>query len=225
MKKIAVIGAMPSELADIRLMLGEAEIKRISGFDFYINEYKGNKIINACCGIAKVNAALCTQVMIDNFSPDYVINAGVAGGMNTAVKVCDIVISTEVLPHDLDPHFLADYPPYCAVFKADDKIMATAEKVCGEFSVNSFRGRIVSGEQFISDSAVKAAIQEKFAPYAVDMESAAVGHCCFLNEMPFASIRCISDNADDEGAMSFDEFEKIAAKRVAEIVLRMTELL
>ena len=225
MKKIAVIGAMPSELADIRLMLGEAEIKRISGFDFYINEYKGNKIINACCGIAKVNAALCTQVMIDNFSPDYVINAGVAGGMNTAVKVCDIVISTEVLPHDLDPHFLADYPPYCAVFKADDKIMDTAEKVCGEFSVNSFRGRIVSGEQFISDSAVKAAIQEKFAPYAVDMESAAVGHCCFLNEMPFASIRCISDNADDEGAMSFDEFEKIAAKRVAEIVLRMTELM
>lgn len=225
MKKIAVIGAMPSELADIRLMLGEAVIKRISGFDFYINEYKGNKIINACCGIAKVNAALCTQVMIDNFSPDYVINAGVAGGMNTAVKVCDIVISTEVLPHDLDPHFLADYPPYCAVFKADDKIMDTAEKVCGEFSVNSFRGRIVSGEQFISDSAVKAAIQEKFAPYAVDMESAAVGHCCFLNEMPFASIRCISDNADDEGAMSFDEFEKIAAKRVAEIVLRMTELL
>ena len=203
MKKIAVIGAMPSELADIRLMLGEAEIKRISGFDFYINEYKGNKIINACCGIAKVNAALCTQVMIDNFSPDYVINAGVAGGMNTAVKVCDIVISTEVLPHDLDPHFLADYPPYCAVFKADDKIMDTAEKVCGEFSVNSFRGRIVSGEQFISDSAVKAAIQEKFAPYAVDMESAAVGHCCFLNEMPFASIRCISDNADDEGAFSF----------------------
>ena len=200
MKKIAVIGAMPSELADIRLMLGETEIKRISGFDFYINEYKGNKIINACCGIAKVNAALCTQVMIDNFSPDYVINAGVAGGMNTAVKVCDIVISTEVLPHDLDPHFLADYPPYCAVFKADDKIMDTAEKVCGEFSVNSFRGRIVSGEQFISDSAVKAAIQEKFAPYAVDMESAAVGHCCFLNEMPFASIRCISDNADDEGA-------------------------
>lgn len=225
MKTISVIGAMPSELADIRRMLGDAEIKRISGFDFYINEYKGNKIVNACCGIAKVNAALCTQVMIDNFSPDYIINAGVAGGMNSAVKVCDIVISTEVLPHDLDAHFLADYPPYCAVFKADDTLMNTAEKVCGEFSVNSFRGRIVSGEQFISDSAVKAAIQEKFNPYAVDMESAAVGHACYLNNLPFVSVRCISDNADDEGAMSFDEFEKIAAKRVAEIVLRMTEIL
>lgn len=225
MKTIAVIGAMPSELADIRLMLGEAEIKHISGFDFYINSYKGNKIVNACCGIAKVNAALCTQVMIDNFSPDCVINTGVAGGMNTSVKVCDIVISTEVLPHDLDPHFLADYPPYCAVFKADEALMDSAEKVCGEFSVNSFRGRIVSGEQFISDNAVKNAIQEKFSPYAVDMESAAVGHACYLNDTPFVSVRCISDNADDEGAMSFDEFEKIAAKRVAEIVLRMTEIM
>lgn len=224
MKTIAIIGAMPSELADIRNTLGEAEIKRISGFDFYINSYKGNKIVNACCGIAKVNAALCTQVMIDNFNPDYVINTGVAGGMNSNVKVCDIVISTEVLPHDLDPHFLNDYPPYCAVFKADEKLIETAEKVCTENNINSFRGRIVSGEAFVSDNQLKATIQANFNPHAVDMESAAVGHACYLNDMPYVSVRCISDNADDEGAMSFDEFEKIAAKRVAEIVLRMTEL-
>ncbi|MDE5855333.1 MAG: 5'-methylthioadenosine/adenosylhomocysteine nucleosidase, partial [Ruminococcus sp.] len=187
--------------------------------------YKGNKIINACCGIAKVNAALCTQVMIDNFSPDCVINTGVAGGMNSNVKVCDIVISTEVLPHDLDLHFLNDYPPYCGIFKADEKLIETAEKVCAEYDVNSFRGRIVSGEAFVSDSELKSAIQANFDPYAVDMESAAVGHACYLNEMPYVSVRCISDNADDEGAMSFDEFEKIAAKRVAEIVLRMTEII
>ncbi|MBR3282258.1 MAG: 5'-methylthioadenosine/adenosylhomocysteine nucleosidase [Ruminococcus sp.] len=225
MKTIVIIGAMPSELADIRNTLGEPEIKRFSGFDFYINQYKGNTIVNACCGIAKVNAALCTQVAIDNFHPDHVINAGIAGSMNTAVKVCDIVISTEVLPHDLDLHFLKDYPPYCGIFKADEKLIATAEKVCGEFGVNSFRGRIVSGEAFISSNEVKNEIKDRLDPHAVDMESAAVGHCCFLNDMPFVSVRCISDNADDEGAMSFDEFEKIAAKRVAEIVLRMTELL
>lgn len=216
---------MPSELADIRNILGKAEVKRFSGFDYYINSYKNNKIINSCCGIAKVNAALCTQTAIDNFKPDYVINTGIAGGMNTAVKVCDVVISTEVLPHDLDLHFLNDYPPYCGIFKSDEMLMNIAEKVCGELNVNSFRGRIVSGEAFISSNEVKKSIQERFDPYAVDMESAAVGHCCYLNEMPYVSVRCISDNADDEGAMSFDEFEKIAAKRVAEIVLRMTELL
>lgn len=224
MKTIAIIGAMPSELADIRNMLGTAEIKHISGFDFHISEYKGNKIVNSCCGIAKVNAALCTQVMIDNFSPDCVINTGVAGGMDKSVKVCDIVISTEVLPHDLDPHFLNDYPPYCAVFKADEKLIETAEKICSENGINSHRGRIVSGEAFVSDSVLKAKIQADFSPHAVDMESAAVGHACFLNRMPYVSVRCISDNADDDGAMSFDEFEKIAAKRVAEIVLKMTEL-
>ena len=225
MKTIALIGAMPSELADIRAILGKGELKHISGFDFYINEKDGKSIINACCGIAKVNAALCTQVMIDNFHPDCVINTGIAGGMNNAVKVCDIVISTEVLPHDLDLHFLKDYPPYCGIFKADDMLIDTAEKVCAEFDVKSFRGRIVSGEAFISSNDVKKAIQDKYDPYAVDMESAAVGHCCYLNTLPYVSVRCISDNADDEGAMSFDEFEKIAAKRVAEIVLRMTELL
>ena len=225
MKTIAIIGAMPSELADIRNILKDPEIKHFSGFDFYINEYKGNKIINACCGIAKVNAAVCTQVMIDNFRPDCIINAGIAGGMDSKIKVCDSVVPDEVLPHDLDLHFLKDYPPYCGVFKADEKLMDTAEKVCEKNGVKSFRGRIVSGDAFITSTEVKNAIKSNFDPYAVDMESAAVGHCCFLNKMPFVSVRCISDNADDEGAMSFDEFEKIAAKRVAEIVIEMTQSL
>ncbi|MBQ8296249.1 MAG: 5'-methylthioadenosine/adenosylhomocysteine nucleosidase [Ruminococcus sp.] len=221
MNTIVIIGAMPSELADIRNMLGEAEIRTISGFDFYINEYMGKTVINVCSGIAKVNAAVCTQAAIDNFKPDCVINAGIAGGMNSEVKVCDIVISDEVLPHDLDLHFLKDYPPYCGIFKADEHLIETAEKTCAEFGVKSFRGRIVSGEAFISSNEVKAEILARLSPYAVDMESAAVGHCCYLNKTPYVSVRCISDNADDEGAMSFDEFEKIAARRVAEIVLKM----
>ena len=225
MNTIGIIGAMPSELADIRNTLKDAEIKRISGFDFYINEVSGKKVINACCGIAKVNAALCAQVLIDNFRPDAVINAGIAGGMDSSIKVCDIVVSNEVLPHDLDLHFLKDYPPYCGIFKADEKLIETAVNTCTKQGVKSFVGRIVSGEAFITDTAVKNGIKEKFNPFAVDMESAAVGHCAYLNEVPFVSVRCISDNADDEGAMSFDEFEKIAAKRVADVVLEMVEVL
>ena len=225
MNTIAIIGAMPSELVDIRRILGDAEVKNISGFDFYINNYGNKKIINACCGIAKVNAAVCTQVMIDNFRPDCVINVGIAGGKDAKIKLCDIVVLNEGHRHDLDLHFLKDYPPYCGIFKADEKLMETAEKICEKNGVKSFRGRIVSGEAFITNTEVKNAIKKNFDPYAVDMESAAVGHCCYLNKMPFVSVRCISDNADDEGAMSFDEFEKIAAKRVAEIVLEMTQSL
>ncbi|MBQ5990665.1 MAG: 5'-methylthioadenosine/adenosylhomocysteine nucleosidase [Oscillospiraceae bacterium] len=225
MNTIGIIGAMPSELADIRNTLKDAEVRHISGFDFYINEVAGKKVINACCGIAKVNAALCAQVLIDNFKPDAVINAGIAGGMDSSIKVCDIVVSNEVLPHDLDLHFLKDYPPYCGIFKADKNLIDTAVNICTKQGVKSFVGRIVSGEAFITDTAVKNGIKDKFDPFAVDMESAAVGHCAYLNEVPFVSVRCISDNADDEGAMSFDEFEKIAARRVADVVLEMVEVL
>ena len=108
---------------------------------------------------------------------------------------------------------------------ADEKLIETAVNTCTKQGVKSFVGRIVSGEAFITDTAVKNGIKEKFDPFAVDMESAAVGHCAYLNEVPFVSVRCISDNADDEGAMSFDEFEKIAARRVADVVLEMVEVL
>ena len=96
-------------------------------------------------------------------------------------------------------------------------------RTCDEFGVKSFVGRIVSGEAFVTSNTVKADIQQRLTPDAVDMESAAVGQCAYRNQVPFVSIRCISDNADDEGAMSFDQFEKIAAKRVADIVLRMAQ--
>lgn len=221
MKTIGIIGAMPSELKDIRQMLGEAQIIKKCGFEYYVSNIGDKKIIRACSGIAKVNAALCCQVMIDNFGVEAVINAGIAGGMNNEIKVCDIVISNEVLPHDLNLHFLIDYPPYCGIYKADDMLVKTASSTCDEMKINSFIGRIVSGEAFISSNEVKQEIIERLNPYAVDMESSAIGHCCYLNEVPFVSVRCISDNADDEGEMSFDKFELIAAKRVAEIVISM----
>lgn len=218
---VGVIGAMPSELKDIRAILasGTTEVKEVSGFKFYINCVENVKVINACCGIAKVNAALCTQVLIDNFKPDYIINAGIAGGMHKDVHVGDVVIAGNVQPHDLDLRFLKNYPPYHDTFEADEKLISLIRDVCAELGVKSFVGRIVSGEVFLEDAILKQKIVEKFSPHAIDMESAAVGHCCYLNKIPFAVIRCISDNADDSAAMSFDKFEKIAAKQTADIVL------
>lgn len=221
MNIIGIIGAMPSELADIRKTLVGAAIVKHAGFDFYINTFDEKLIVNACCGIAKVNASLCAQAMIDRFNVDAIINTGVAGGMDSSVKVCDIVVSNEVFPHDLELRFLENYPPYNSIFKADPKMIESACKVCDDFNIPRHVGRIVSGEAFISSSEVKKKICDNFSPLAVDMETSAIGHCAFMNNKPFVSIRCISDNADDEGEMSFDEFEKIAAKRVAEIVLEL----
>lgn len=224
-KRIGIIGAMPSELVDIRKALPDSEKVEKAGFTYYINKIgEETEVIHVCSGIAKVNAAVCTQVLIDTFQPDAIINAGIAGGMDKDIKVCDIVVSNEVLPHDLDLHFLNDYPPYCGVYPASEKIIELTKNVCSELGMNCFVGRIVSGEAFISDSKIKEDIKNRLNPFAVDMESSAVGHCAYLNKVPFASIRCISDNADDEGEMSFDQFEKIAAKRVADLVLRLIEL-
>ncbi|NLP26748.1 MAG: 5'-methylthioadenosine/adenosylhomocysteine nucleosidase [Clostridiales bacterium] len=223
MKTIGIIGAMPSEIADIRRVLNGAKVENYSGFDFYINEINEKRVINVCCGIAKVNAAICTQVMIDRFNTDAIINTGIAGGMNPNIDVCDIVISDEVLPHDLELRFLENYPPFCSVFKADEGLIKLAEKICEGSDIDCFVGRIVSGDAFISSNELKKQIIGRLNPYAVDMESSAIGHCAYMNKVPFVSVRCISDNADDDGAMSFDEFEKIAAKRVAEIVLEMVK--
>ncbi len=221
MKKIGIIGAMPSELKDIQGVQVDAAVTEIAGFSFYESRHGENEIVTACCGIGKVNAALCTQIMIDRFGVDCIINTGIAGGMHSDVKLCDIVVSTSVLPHDLDAHFLADYPPYCAVYDADEALQALAKTVCTEMGINVHSGKIVSGDAFITDSEIKAGIKAKFDPYAVDMETAAIGQAAWRNKVPFVSVRCISDLADDDGAMSFDQFEIIAAKRVADIVMEM----
>lgn len=221
MKTIAVIGAMPSELADIREYFKNqnTEIVNHCGYDFHINSIDENKIINVNCGVSKVNAAVCTQILIDVFKADIIINTGIAGGMHDDVKVCDIVISDYTCPHDVNLEFLEKYFPHCSCFKADPELIGYAVQSCVDMDYKYYIGKIVSGEAFISDNKIKNDIKLKLEPYAVDMESAAIGHCAYINKIPYISIRCISDNADDEGAMSFEEFEKIAAKRVADIVI------
>lgn len=225
MNTIGIIGAMPSELADIRLALPNSKKESIAGYDFHRTTIGEKLVIHVCCGVGTVNAALCAQLLIDKFGVEGIINTGIAGGMDHKVKVCDVVISSEVLYHDTDPHLLTDYLPYQSVFAADSKMVACAAETCAAQEVVCHTGRIVSGDAFISDNATKADIVTRCSPLAVDMESAGIGHCAFKNGVPFVSVRCISDNADDEGAMSFDTFEQLAAKRVAGLVLAMVEQL
>lgn len=223
MKIIGIIGAMPSELKDIQSAQVNTHKTEIAGYEFYESIHNKNKIITVCCGIGKVNAGICTQILIDKFQVEQIINTGIAGGMKPDIKILEIVISTSVLSHDLDTHFLNDYPPYHAEFEADSNLQKLAKSVCDEKQIITHAGKIISGDSFITDSVVKANLIKQYQPYAVDMETSAIGQCAWRNQIPFVSVRCISDLADDNGAMSFDEFEKIAVKRVAEIVLTMCE--
>lgn len=223
MKIIGIIGAMPSELVTIRNELEAANIKNVAKFDFHVSEHGEATIINVCCGIGKVNAAICTQILIDQFQVDAIINTGIAGGMSDETQICDIVVSSDVMHHDLIPRFLEDYPPYNSVFTADKRLISQATKSCDKHGIRYFVERIVSGEVFVSSNERRQEIIDEYDPYAVDMETAAIAQCAFRNGIPFVSVRCISDHADDDGEMTFDEFEVMAADRVATVVLDMVE--
>ncbi len=225
MRKIAIIGALPSELEGIQTAQCSPEIIKLARYTFYKSKLNDREIITACCGIGKVNAALCTQILIDHFGVECIINTGIAGGMYEGIHVCDIVISEEVLAHDLDPHFLDDYPPYKASYPSDKALQFAVSAICEERNIPHYQGVIISGDAFISDEVTKQSLKEKYNPYAVDMETAAIGFTAWRNSIPFVSVRCISDLADDHGEESYESFEQRAANRVAEIVMKACEVL
>lgn len=221
MKTIGIIGAMPTEIKDIIDALPPSKTETVAKYDYHITELGGNRIVYVCCGIGKVNAAACTQVLISHFQADCVINTGIAGGIHDDSHICDIVISKDVMHHDLAPRFLQNYPPFHSCFEGDPALIALAKEACEHGGINYFVERIVSGEEFVSSTQSRDRIIEEFTPYAVDMETAAIAHCCYRNDIPFVSVRCISDNANEESDMSFDEFQEVAATRVANIVMDM----
>ena len=223
MKKIGIIAAMESELQKILEAMGSSEKKTAGKHDFYVAEREGKQLIASLSGIGKVNASVCAQLMISVFSVDVVINTGVAGGLLGALKVFDVVVATDVCHHDLDNGFIERRFPFCSKVESDETLRRLAVRSCEELGVPCRQGRIISGEIFVSDSLLKEKLISDFAPIAVDMESAAIGQVCFLNSVPFASIRSISDSADDEGEMSFDQFEKEAAVISAKVVMRIVE--
>ena len=171
--------------------------------------------INA--GIVKVNAGMCTQILADLFQVEAVINTGIAGSLNNDINIGDIVLSTDVLHHDMDATGFG-YPkgqiPQMKEFsfQADEGLRKIARDVCEEVNpeIQVFEGRIASGDQFVCDQDVKNRIVSEFSAYATEMEGAAIGQAAYLNEIPFLVIRAISDKADNSGHMDYPVFAKQA---------------
>lgn len=225
---IGIIGAMEKEinniLKDMNVLKGTTAI----GLEFYLGSLPGssNSIVLVKSGIGKVNAALCAQTLIDLFAVDEIINVGVAGGMAEGMRVGDIAISTEAMYHDFDTSALGDEPGYISdmeesIFKADQGLIAIAEEAVKDINYPYFTGRIISGDQFISDSSVKSRLKEMFDPVCCEMEGAAIAHTCYLNKIPFVIIRAVSDNADDSGDINYEAFSIESAIAAAKIVKNM----
>lgn len=225
MKKIGIIGAMDIEVAGLK---SDMEIRREvekAGMHFCEGILKGQQAVVVRSGIGKVNAAVCTQILVDEFGVDAVINTGIAGSLNARINIGDIVLSTDVLHHDMDAVNFGYEPgqiPQMDVFsfEADEGLMDLAEKVCHEVNpeIQVFRGRVVSGDQFIADKAVKERITGLFHGFCTEMEGAAIAQTSYLNGVPFIVIRAISDKADDSASEDYPTFEKKAAQHCVNLV-------
>lgn len=232
MKRIGIIGAMDLEVENLK---SEMQISRIvdkAGMEFYTGTLKGVDVVIVRSGIGKVNAGLCAQILADVFQVTRIINTGVAGSLNAKLDIGDILISRDALYHDVDVRIfgyqLGEVPQMgCREFKADKAMIEAAVSSCKEVNpdIHVEVGRILSGDQFISDKAKKETLIADFQGDCTEMEGAAIAHSAYLNKIPFVIIRAISDKADDSAEMDYPTFEREAAKHSAKLVEHMITLL
>ncbi|OAN14118.1 5'-methylthioadenosine nucleosidase [Photobacterium jeanii] len=230
--KIGIIGAMEQEVAILKDQLANCETHNKAGCTIYTGTLNGADIVLLQSGIGKVAAAVGSAIMMEVFQPDVVINTGSAGGFDSSLNVGDVVISSEVRYHDADVtafgYEIGQMAQQPAAFASDAKLMDTAAQALAamEQDVHAVRGLICTGDAFVCSAEKQQYIRDNFpAVIAVEMEAAAIAQACHQFNIPFVVVRAISDVADKESPMSFDEFLPLAAKSSSVMVAKMVELL
>ena len=224
---IGIIGAMRVETDALKAMVEAPRSETISGMEFISGTILDKEVVVAQCGIGKVFAALCAEAMILRYPVDGIINVGVAGSLSGCVGLLDFALSDAVVQHDMDTSPLGDPVGLISginevLLPASEKLTARLEAVAQDMGKRCVRGVIASGDQFIADSRRKAYIVEQFGAIACDMEGAAIGHVCYVNQIPFAVIRSISDNASEEaGSMEYPTLCVHAANQSQELIRRL----
>lgn len=224
---VGIICAMEAEAKDIISAMENAKEEKISGVTYVSGKIHGKSCVVAVCGIGKVFAALCAQTMILKYSPSLIINCGVAGGLSPELSICDIAIATSLVQHDMDTSAIGDPKGLISGINIInipcDPNAASLLKKCAEEEVNTVLGVIASGDKFMSDYAEKENIRSTFNAIACEMEGAAVGQVCYVNNVPCCVMRAISDGGDENAHMDYPTFAVIAAARAARVILKFLE--
>lgn len=221
--KIGIICAGDREVAPFIPLVNECTISEKAMLKFYSGEVEGIPIVTLFSGVCKTNAAIATQILIDTYGCNSIINAGTAGGMNQEIKLFDTIISTESAYWDVFEGILTEFHPWMKTiyFKADKDLIDLAKGIVSknEFS-NIYFGRMISGETFIGDK-YRNEINTNFSPLCVDMETASVAHVCYVNKIPYIAVRTITDTAEHSGTDAFEMNCDKASKISANIVKAM----
>ena len=214
---------MQIELDGIRENMTDKKSVTISGVEYVTGKLGKNEIVTAVCGVGKVFAAVCAQTMILKFNPTLVINTGVAGGIADELNIGDVVVAEKVVQHDMDTSPIGDPVGLISginkiYFETDAKASEALAASLAKFGINTVRGTIATGDQFVSTSEKKTYLQNTFGAAACEMEGGSIGHVCYLNNTPFAVLRSISDKANEEATMDFPTFAKKSADGYVKVV-------
>ena len=221
--EFGIIGAMDHEIEALVNDLQDKKEEQKFGLTFYLGKLKKHQVVIVKCGIGKVNAGRTCQVLISEYSPKYIINTGIAGGLNNQLKIGDIVISSDLIQHDFDVTFLGYGKGYMFIgdnkkeptkYAPDKELSEKIKKVLEKLSEgrNIFTGRILTGDQFISSKEKREELIKEFDGFCCEMEGAAVAQVAQLNKIPFTVVRVISDLPDGRGPDDYNSFEDKAAK-------------
>jgi len=220
---IGIIGAMDVEVNTLKEMVEKPQINVISGVEFVSGKIYGKDVVVASCGVGKVFAAIAAEAMILKYSPELIINSGVAGSTSVELGVCDIAVADKVVQHDMDTTPLGDPPGLLSGINivdipCSDKAVGLLKDCVDKLGIHNIVGKIASGDEFVDTVERKNEIAESFGAVACEMEGASIGHVCYVNNVDFAVIRAISDSLTDGSNMEYTEFVKIAAENSIKVL-------
>lgn len=223
MKKLGIIGAMTMEVETLVSSMEEAEKKTIAGSDFFEGRLEGLPCVVVQCGVGKVNAALCAQILCTAFGVTHLVNTGIAGSLSEELDIGDLVVSQDAMYHDFDcVHFGYSYGKVPGMdvisFPADETLLAYAFTAADSVHPGHVKvGRVASGDQFVADKDKKDFIISATHALCTEMEGAAVAQTAYRNALPFVILRAISDKANDDAQMDYPAFQRQAAHRCARV--------
>ena len=226
--EIGIIGAMEPEVEALIAALADKNCEEVSGIKFYTGILAGKRVVIAKCGIGKVFAALCAQTMILKYSPSLLVNTGVGGALASGLSTGDIVIADTLCQHDMDTSPIGDPKGLVSginviYFEADKRAGEILLSSAAELGLKARLGRIATGDKFIASSEDKNRIIADFSADACEMEGCAIAQTAFVNNVPFAVVRAISDSADGEATMDYPTFLGIASRNSTNLTLSLIE--
>jgi adenosylhomocysteine nucleosidase len=231
MTKLGIIGAMQIEVETLVEKLENKREAPHAGSVYYEGELEGLSVVVVQCGVGKVNAAICAQILCSCYGVTHIVNTGIAGSLSAQLDIGDLVVSRDAMYHDFDcVHFgyeMGKVPGMDVVaFPADKQLMdlafAAAEAVNPGHTAT---GRVASGDLFVAEKSVKERIIQRTGAVCTEMEGAAIAHTAYRNAVPFVILRAISDKADDSAEMDYPTFERIAAHRCADVTMHLAKAL